>query len=241
VGVVRTLAVAPLVLMASSALAGTRTVDSREALERALRAARPGDRIEVAGGTYAGGLHVHAVRGTEKRPIVVAAADLEQPPVFEGGTTGMQLSECAWLTLEDLAFEGATGNGLNVDDGGTVETPAVGITLRRLTVRDVGPSGNRDGIKLSGVARFRVEDCTVLRWGDRGSGVDMVGCHDGVITGCTFRHEPGQGNNGVQAKGGTSRIRVDRCRFENAGSRALQLGGSTGRAVRRLARLRITP
>jgi hypothetical protein len=96
-------------------------------------------------------------------------------------------------------------------------------------VRDVGPGGNRDGIKLSGVKDFLVSGCTLERWGDRGSGIDMVGCHDGLIRKCTFRHGDEKGNNGVQAKGGTTGIRVYHCRFEHAGTRAVQLGGSTGR------------
>lgn len=225
----RALLVACLLLPAAAPPAAVRSVDSREALVAAVRAARPGDRIEIAAGTYAGGLQLVGAAGDEKRPIVIAAADRASPPVFEGGTSGMQISGARWIVLEDLVFRGATGNGLNVDDGGVIEAPAEGITLRRLRVEDVGPSGNRDGIKLSGVRRFRVEDCVVERWGDRGSGIDMVGCHDGVISGCTFRHGRGKGSNGVQAKGGTSRISVERCRFEEAGLRAVQLGGSTGR------------
>jgi hypothetical protein len=92
----------------------------------------------------------------------------------------------------------------------------------------VGPEGNRDGIKLSGVASFRVEECTVERWGSGGSAVDMVGCRDGTIQHCVFRHAPGSGGSGVQAKGGTRDVVVRRCRFEDAGSRAVNVGGSTG-------------
>ena len=36
------------------------------------------------------------------------------------------------------------------------------------------------------------------------------------------------GDNGVQAKGGSSEIVIRRCRFEHAGQRAVNLGGSTG-------------
>ena len=38
------------------------------------------------------------------------------------------------------------------------------IVLEGLTVRRVGPRGNRDGIKLSGVTDFRVESCRVERF-----------------------------------------------------------------------------
>src|SRR5436190_11303511 len=58
----------------------------------------------------------------------------------------------------------------------------------------------------------------------------MVVCHRGVIEGCTIKHtEPEPPNcTGVQAKGGTSEITVRRNRFENAGGRAVNIGGSTG-------------
>ena len=127
-------------------------------------------------------------------------------------------------------MSGATGNGINIDDGGSPDTPAHHVVLRGLVVRDIGPTGNRDGIKLSGVDDFRVEGCTVERWGDRGSGIDMVGCHRGEVVGCTFRHGDRQGDNGVQAKGGSGEIMIRRCRFEHAGQRAVNLGGSTGLA-----------
>jgi Right handed beta helix region len=109
------------------------------------------------------------------------------------------------------------------------------LVLLRLRVSDVGPRGNRDGIKLSGVEDFRVEGCTVERWGDGGSAIDMVGCRKGTIEGCTFRRpadEPGSqgagGSNGVQAKGASRDVVIRRNRFENAGGRAVNVGGSTG-------------
>jgi hypothetical protein len=56
----------------------------------------------------------------------------------------------------------------------------------------------------------------------------MVGCHDGVVSGCTFRYRGDVEANGVQTKGGSRDIVIQRCRFENAGSRSINIGGSTG-------------
>src|SRR5262249_7493119 len=139
-------------------------------------------------------------------------------------------SDLAQVELHDLAVANVRGNGINIDDGGSYDTPAHHVVLRGLVVRDVGPTGNRDGIKLSGLDDFRVEGCTVERWGDRGSGIDMVGCHRGEVTGCTFRHGDREGDHGVQAKGGSGDITIRRCRVEHAGQRAVNLGGSTGLA-----------
>lgn len=220
----------------SPAAAAEVRVDSRAGLSSALEDARPGTRVVVAPGVYAGGLHVAGLHGEAGSPITVCAEDPDDPPVFRGGTNGIQLSRVSHVVLESLVFEGATGNGVNIDDGGTIDAPAHDVVLRGLVVRDVGPRGNRDGIKLSGVVRLRIEDCTLTDWGDGGSGVDMVGCHEAVVIGCTFRRtDEGAQGSGVQMKGGTSGVRVLGCRFENAGSRMVNAGGSTGRAFFRPA------
>ena len=80
------------------------------------------------------------------------------------------------MTIADLVFRNQIDNGLNLDDGGSFDTPATNITLRNLTVRDIVSAGNHDGIKLSGVNDFLIENVEVLNWGTGGSAVDMVGC-----------------------------------------------------------------
>jgi hypothetical protein len=210
--------------------AATVTVTDTEQLRRALAQAAPGTTVRIAPGTYRGGVSAQGLRGEPVKPIILAAADPERPPVFEGGNSGLHLSDPAYVELHDLVVAGVRGNGLNLDDGGSYDSPAHHVVLRGLVVRDIGPEGNRDGIKLSGVDDFRVEGCTVERWGSGGSGIDMVGCHRGTITGCTFRHGDSAGDSGVQAKGGSAEILVRRCRFEHAGQRAVNLGGSTGLA-----------
>ena len=203
----------------------TVTVRDADGLRRAVARARPGARILLAPGEYAGGFFFANLRGAPGRPIVIAGADPKRPPVIRGTATGMQLSDPAHLELRDLVFRGATNNGLNIDDGGSYDTPAHHLLLRNVTVSDVGPRGNHDGIKLSGVNDFRIENCTIERIG--GQGVDMVGCHRGVIENTTFRELP-EDAAGIQAKGGTADVTVRRCRFLNAGGRSLNLGGSTG-------------
>lgn len=210
-------------------------VANREELIRALRAAKPGTTILVAPGKYAGGLSQAKLRGTKESPIVIAGADASDPPIIEGGGSGLHLSAPEHVELRDLVFTAATGNGLNIDDGGSAESPESHVTLKNIVVRDVGPRGNRDGIKLSGLADFRIDGCRVERWGSSGSGIDMVGCHRGVVTGCTFKDAGGDQANGVQTKGGSSEIVIQRCRFENAGGRAVNVGGSTGLAYFRPA------
>jgi hypothetical protein len=56
----------------------------------------------------------------------------------------------------------------------------------------------------------------------------MVGCHDGTIEASVFRNGGENLGNGVQTKGGSARVTVRNNRFESAGVRAVQIGGSTG-------------
>jgi hypothetical protein len=207
------------------------TVSNAAGLRLAVNAAQPGTRILLAPGTYPGGFFFANLQGQSNLPIVIAAADPEHPPVIQGGANGMQLSDPAWVELHNLTFTGATGNGLNIDDGGSFVTPARHLLLRQLRVTEVGPQGNRDGIKLSGVTDFRVEGCLIERWGSSGSGIDMVGCHRGIIESNVFRHTPAAGStgaNGVQTKGGSREVIIRRNRFEHPGARGVNIGGSTG-------------
>lgn len=203
-------------------------VATREQLVRAVENAQPGTTILIAPGTYQGGLGFRNLRGERGRPIVLAGADKANPPVFQGGGSAIHLTDPEFVELHHLVLDGARGNGLNIDDGGSYDTPARGLVLQGLVVRNVGPDGNRDGIKLSGVDEFRVEDCTIERWGSAGSGIDMVGCHEGTITGCVLRDRGGNQANGIQTKGGSRAIRIRRCRFEQTGGRGVNMGGSTG-------------
>jgi formylglycine-generating enzyme len=196
---------------------------------QAVAQAKPGTRILLSSGHYPGGFYFSDLRGETNHPIVIAAADPANPPVIQGGGTGFHLSRPCFIELHDLVISNMAVNGLNIDDGGSFDRPAHHLVLRGLKVSDVGPGGNHDCMKFSGVHDFRVENCQIERWGTGGgSGIDMVGCHNGVIESNLFRHTDSIGSTGVQAKGGTSRLTVRRNRFENAGGRAVNIGGSTG-------------
>lgn len=216
--------------LTTAVLAGEDVVKDRAGLAAALKTAGAGTVIRLAPGTYDGGLAVSAIKGTREQPVVITAAKTAEPPVIEGGASGLQLSGCHWVELSHLHFSGATANGLNIDDGGRGQPPSKGIVLRHLVVTNTGPAGNRDGIKLSGLDDFTVEHCRVVRWGAGGSAVDMVGCHQGVVQDCEFQHDglAAAGANGVQMKGGSGDITVRRCRFFGTGGRGVNLGGSTG-------------
>lgn len=219
-------AVRPLVsiCLATVGLARADEVVVRDAgsLFAALRAVRPGTTLRIGPGTYPGG---HAVSGVDR--LTIEALEPGQPPVFNGGKTGFQFSRCAQLTLRHLRLAGQSMNGLNIDDGGDLARPVTGVTLEHIEVSDIGPAGNHDGIKCSGLDRATISNCVITGWG--GQGIDMVGCHRSLITGCRLIGKEGFGASaGIQLKGGSSDIVVENCHFTNAGERPLNLGGSTG-------------
>ena len=195
--------------------------------------ATPGTTLLLAGGVYGGGFHFSDLRGKQGSPIVIAAADPQQPPIFRDGNTGRHLSNPAFVELRDLVFTKLAHNGINIDDGSATMKPGTAhhITLRGLRVSDIGSDGNHDGIKLSGLWDFSVAGCTIERWGTKGgSAIDMVGCHRGVIEANVIRHNDPEPPNctGVQCKGGTTAMVIRRNRFEHAGGRGVNIGGSTG-------------
>lgn len=196
-------------------------VKDRAGLYAAVQGAKPGTAILLEPGTYQGGIGLANLHGTAERPIVIRARDPKNPPKITGGGSALQLSEISYVEIRDLVIEKPDHNGLNIDDGGTYDSPSHHVTIANLVVTDM-PRGNNDGIKLSGLDDFKVENCRVERWG--GSGVDMVGCHRGLIVGSKFLN----GENGVQCKGGTSEVTIRSCRFEGNGDRAINIGGSTG-------------
>ncbi|MBP86650.1 MAG: hypothetical protein CMJ64_08040 [Planctomycetaceae bacterium] len=222
------LGIFPLMTLPRAGISQTITVNTRDQIVKAVDNATPGATILIAPGTYQGGLNFNGLRGEQNKPIILAAADKESPPVFKGRNSCFHLTDPAFVELHSLVLTEASGNGLNIDDGGSYDTPAHHVVLRGLTIRDVGPGGNHDGIKLSGLDNFRVEDCTIERWGSSGSAIDMVGCHNGKVSGCTFRHRSDVAGSGIQTKGGSRDIAIQQCRFENAGARSVNIGGSTG-------------
>jgi hypothetical protein len=206
----------------------TIVVSTTAEFRSALAAATAGTTVSVRPGNYEGGYHRRDLIGTAAAPVVITAADPAAPPVFVGGSDGLGLSHAQYVTLRDLVFERAQQNGINVDDGQRADTSSHHVTFTRVVVRDI-PNGNRDGIKLSGVNDFVIENTTIERWGSDGSAVDMVGCHRGVIRNSVFRHTPGMPvGNGLQMKGGTTTVTITGNRFEHAAGRAVQLGGETG-------------
>ena len=211
----------------AAAGAGPTAVANDDELRAALAKLAPGDELVIRAGRYRGGLSLAGLAAPASGVTLVRGADAKDPPVFEGGGSSWHLSDCNGITLRSLVVRGATGNGINVDDGGSFDTPARGVSLEDVTIADTGPRGNCDALKMSGVERFAVRNCRFEGWG--GSAIDMVGCRDGRVEDCRFTGKDGfDQSSGVQMKGGTEDVLVQCSFFDKAGERAINLGGSTG-------------
>jgi len=188
--------------------------------------ALPGDTILFHAGLYQGGEQLVRFQGLPGKPITLMSSG-HDTVIIRGGTTGWMLRNVAWLHISRLIFEQQTGNGLNIDDGGAYASPSHHVVINRCVFRNIHATGNNDLLKLSGLDFFEIRDCVFLNGAKGGSGIDMVGCHHGLITGCRFEN---MGSNALQAKGGASHIRIERNFFSNCGERTLNLGGGTGMA-----------
>jgi hypothetical protein len=213
---------AALFLFITTVQAADIHIKDAESLRSALQSIQPGSVLKIAPGDYSGG---HYLSGVED--LTLEALDPAQPPHFKGGSTAFHFSRCQRLTLRHLKISGQSTNGINLDDGGQRTSPIQGIKLEKLDISDIGPKGNHDAIKCSGLDELTIRDCTLSGWG--GQGIDFVGCHRSRITGCRFIGKSGfTATAAIQLKGGTSAVIVEKCHFKNAGERPINVGGSTG-------------
>ena len=192
-------------------------------LTQAIAVTVPGDTIMIHEGSYSGDLSIVNLQGTAANRIYIISAP-RATVIFNGGVSSWHMTDAAYVQIKGFTFQQQTGNGFNVDDGGTFNTPSHHIVFDSCTFGDIKATGNNDLLKMSGVDFFEIKNCIFLNGAAGGSGIDMVGCHEGLITGNRFEN---QGSNSVQAKGGSKSIRIEANFFRNGGQRTLNLGGST--------------
>ena len=189
--------------------------------------ATPGTAIRIAPGVHAADQYVADLRGTATAPIWIGGEPGQPRPSIVGGGEGLHLTRAAYVVVHDLEVTGATANGINLDDGGDVAdaTAAHHVVVERVYIHGIGTGGNNDCLKVSGVHDLAVYDARFADCGAGGSGVDHVGSHRSVVARSTFE---GVMENAVQAKGGSEDVDVRDSRIRISGSRAINLGGSTG-------------
>ena len=190
-------------------------------ITQAANEAVPGDTI-LLNGTFTRGDKVTELKGTPENWIHIIGIN---DATYDGNTTAIQLSDCEYLYISNITIQGQSLNGMNIDDAGTYDTPTHHIIIENCTFRDMASTGNNDLLKLSGLDNFEIRNCVFQNGSAGGSGIDMVGCHFGIINNNYFEN---MGSNCIQAKGGTHDVSIERNMFINGGFRGINIGGSTG-------------
>lgn len=192
----------------------------------ASRDVQPGDTILIFPASYNNTNRIADLHGLPDQWIYFIGVD-RNSVLFENATQSFHFSNVSYIHIESITISRQSANGMNIDDGGTFDTPTHHIRIVNCTFRDMASSGNNDLLKMSGVDYFWIDQCNFFNGAQGGSGIDMVGCHRGEISRSMFEN---MGSNAIQAKGGTQHITITQNLFKNAGQRSLNLGGSTGLA-----------
>jgi len=196
-----------------------------DTIRAALLEATPGTQIRVAAGNYGVIGGISNLQGNAQAPIALVA---EGQVVIDGAGTdiALRLTDARYFVIEGITLQNTFPHGISIDDGGSYATPSEFLVLRNVHFRNTGNGGNNDCLKLSGVDNFYIEGSDFENC-NAGEGIDMVGCHNGVITGNYFHDLPA---NAVGTKGGSANILIHGNRFVDIEQRAINAGGSTGEA-----------
>jgi uncharacterized protein (TIGR03382 family) len=197
--------------------------------QSALQRARPGDRILVRAGTYAGGGWIDA-RGTAQAPITVLSVDGPRRAVLQGGGESLRLGEGAsYLVFDGLEIRNATNNVIHIDGN------SHHITLRNVFAHDAGRDG--DVVKVNQAAHIYIEGGEYARPGPRpGSSenpyqecIDFLAV-DTLVVRDAWIHDGG--SSLIYAKGGSRNVVFERnlINEQRAGASdpMVGLGGVTG-------------
>jgi hypothetical protein len=193
-------------------------------LSSAMSVVKAGDSIICHNSSIPGGMFFSNIHG-EQAKYIYLIAEKNKTVVLQGGSNSIQFSDCSYMQIEGFTIQGQTGNGMNIDDAGSFDSPSHHLIIKNCVFRDINATGNNDLLKLSGIDYFEITKCRFINGSTGGSGIDMVGCHFGRIEENAFEN---MGTNAIQAKGGSHEIDIWRNQFKNAGARALNIGGSTG-------------
>jgi hypothetical protein len=97
-------------------------------LTPALAVTVPGDTIMIHEGIYPGGISIANLQGTIDNWIHIISAPSETV-IFNGGINSWQITDGAYVHIKGIVFQQQKGNGLNIDDGGSYNTPSHHIVI----------------------------------------------------------------------------------------------------------------
>jgi len=131
-----------------------RTIQATPSTYKALLSTlKPGDRLQLAAGTYTQQLVMWNLNGQANRCIVVEGPATGSPALFTGGDVynTISLKNNSYLVFRNLSLDGLgkLGDGVKVESGSTY---AHHITLDNLKLRGYGADLQRVGVSTKGKA-----------------------------------------------------------------------------------------
>jgi hypothetical protein len=196
---------------------------------------QPGDQIILMPGRHTATTLIDLV-GQRDLWIVIRSADPDEPAVIDGWHQGIRLVRPRYVKIENVIITGASVYGIAIDAQETMFAVADGelnrqlwdchVKLENVVIRNTGPVGQRHALSCLGVDHVEIDKCRFEGWG--GAAIELYGCRNIVVTDCLFRGLPDYSQKfGIRMRAGSSLVLIDRCTFENAGTRVISIGGVT--------------
>jgi len=230
IGTWRWCVVAALMLGLAPAVAATQhLIGDGEDWEDISGTLKPGDEVILMPGRHLPAT-LDAPHGTAARPIVIRGLDPKRPPIIVADRYGIRLRDPRHVRIENVIISGATIHGILLDgvspDPATSDPGSGPVSLTSVLIEDTGPKGKRHAINARRITKLRVEACRIAGWA--GSGLEIVACEDVEIRGCRFvGKDEFEQVSGIRVRGGTDRVKIDRCRFTSPGKEAVCIGGNS--------------
>lgn len=103
----RTASAVLLLALSHAAPATARDLEATpESVRQQVAALRPGDTLTLQPGQYQGGIWLRGLHGRADAPIIIRGRGKETVLLGKAGTNTIDLTDCRWLVLRDLHFDG---------------------------------------------------------------------------------------------------------------------------------------
>ena len=191
-------------------------------VKKAAQFAQPGDIIHVAAGTYTGNVILKHIHGTAAHPIKIIGSPTEET-ILSGGQKGLHLLDSQYVILEELTVEDVSDTAIHIEKSDSHDALSDYITLRNISVRNIGSGGKHDGIKLSGVHYFYLLTSDIYGGPLAGrNGIDMVDCQNGIIMN---NRVESFGHHLVQVNGDSENITIHGNILKGVADLGINIGG----------------
>lgn len=178
-------------------------------IQKAIDVAKPGDFIEVAGGSYSS--VIFRTSGTTDKPITLSSAPNEKVEIV-GGTRGIHIQDVSYIVVNGITTRGAIREGVFVQS-------ATGITLGDITSYQNG----RRGITFNFCHYIIVKDSTAYENGI--DGLYVRECSNGDFTRVVCNNNgTGDNQNGILIQNSQD-LSLTECHAWNNGEDGIDLGG----------------